>query len=76
VPYASEVDYVKVLSERYESRPKDTRCPPVQIIGRRSRSDEPYQSPTQRQYTSAGRFPARVGATWSLDGPVPTPETS
>jgi hypothetical protein len=75
VPYASEVDYVNVLSERYEFRPKDTRRPPVQIIGRRSRTDAPYQSPPLHQYTSSGRFPARVGAAWSLDGSVPTPET-
>jgi len=76
VPYASEVDYVNVLSERYESRPKDTRRAPIQIIGRRCRTDEPYLSPFLRDYTSAGRFPARVGATRSLDGSVPRPETS
>jgi hypothetical protein len=75
VPYASKVDYVTVLSERYESRPKDTRCPPVQIIGQYYRTDEPYRSPFLRGYTSTGRFPARVGATWSLDGSIPTPET-
>ena len=76
VPYASEIDYVNVLSERYESRPRGTRRPPIQIIGRRPRTDKPHQSPLPRDYTSAGRYPARVGATWSIDGSIPTPETS
>lgn len=76
VPYAAEVDYVNMLSERYEYRPPGTRGVPVQIICRRSRTDEPYQPPFRCHYTNAGRFPARVGATWSLDGSVPTPGTS
>lgn len=76
VPYASEVDYVTLLSERYESRPKDTRSPAIQIIARRPRTDDPYYSPTLHRYTSAGRFPVRVGATWSIDGSLATPETS
>jgi hypothetical protein len=76
VPYASDIDYVRVLSERYESRPTGTPPAPKQIIGRRPRTDEPYRSPAPGFYGSAGRYPARVGATWSLDGSIPTPKNS
>jgi hypothetical protein len=75
VPYASDIDYVRGLSERYEARPTGTRPAPTQIIGRRHRTDEPYVSPYPGIDGSAGRYPARVGATWSLDGSIPIPET-
>ena len=75
VPYASEIDYVNVLSERYELRPKGTPLGSVRLIGRRPRTDEPYQTATPGIDGSAGRYPAHVGATWSLDGSIPTPET-
>jgi hypothetical protein len=75
VPYSSDIDYVTVLSERYETRPTGTRPAPTQIIGQRPRTDEPYEPPYHGVGGSAGRYPARVGATWNLDGSYPTPET-
>ncbi len=67
VPYASDIDYVRVLSERYELRPKGTPRGSARIIGRRPRTDQPYQPDLPGFYGSAGRYPACVGATWSLD---------
>jgi hypothetical protein len=74
-PFASDIDYVRVLSERYESRPRGTRPAPTQVIGRRPRIDEPYQPSLPGFPSSAGRYPARVGATWNLDGSYPIPES-
>ncbi|MCM4078283.1 hypothetical protein [Paractinoplanes hotanensis] len=76
VPYASDIDYVRVLSERHELRPKGTPRGSTHVIGRRPRTDEPYQSPYPGIESSAGRYPARVDATWSLDGTIATPETT
>jgi hypothetical protein len=70
VPYASEVDSVRVLSERYEARPAGTPRGGTRIIGRRDRTDDPYQSPVPGVFDSAGRYPAWVGATWSFDGSI------
>lgn len=70
VAYASDVDYVRVLSERYETRPVGTPLGGTRIIGRRARTDEPYRSPLSAGSCSAGRFPACVGAAWSFDGSV------
>jgi len=56
VPYASHVDYARVLSERYEHQPEGTPLAADRLVGRRPRTD------------GRGRYPARVGATWSLDG--------
>jgi hypothetical protein len=75
-PYASEIDYVRVLSERYELRPAGTPLGSTRIIGRRRRTDEPYQSPYPGIDGSAGRYPAHVGATWNLDGSNATPVTT
>ena len=75
-PFASDIDYVRVLSERYEVRPKGSGRGSTQVIGRRPRTDEPYQSPYPGIDGSAGRYPARVGATWSLDGSIAGPETA
>jgi hypothetical protein len=74
VPYASKIDYVDVLSERYERRPAGTPPGSTQLIGRRPRTDTPHQSPYPGIDGSAGRYPARVGATWSLDGSIATPQ--
>ncbi|WP_233624798.1 hypothetical protein [Actinoplanes sp. ATCC 53533] len=63
VAYASDIDFVNIRSERYESRPTGTPPVPIQLIGRRSRTDAPGTA-------SSGRFPACVGAAWSLDGSV------
>jgi hypothetical protein len=70
VPYASEVDYVRVLAERYETRPTGTPLGGTRLIGRRARTDEPYQPTTHGFLSSAGRYPARVGATCSCDGSI------
>lgn len=68
VPYASEIDFVNIRSERYEPRPKGTRPGRTLLIGRWSRTDAPGQS-------STGRFPKWVGAVLSIDGSV-VPGTS
>jgi hypothetical protein len=75
VPYASDIDYVDVLSERYELRPVRTSRGSARLIGRRLRTDEPRPSPYRGIDGSAGRYPARVGATWSFDGSIATPES-
>ncbi|MET8364444.1 hypothetical protein ABZU53_12830 [Micromonospora sp. NPDC005194] len=74
VSYASHVDYVTLRSERYEYPPKGTPPAPDRLIDRRPRTDEPYPSRPGGP-VSAGRYPARVGAAWSLDGPVPLAAT-
>ena len=68
VPYASHV----VRSERHESWPPGRPRRPDRLLGRRPRTDEPYQSPHPGDGDHSGCWPARVGATWSLDGSVPT----
>jgi len=68
LPYASGVDYVHVLSEHYEHQPEATPPAPVRLLGRRLRTDQPYQPDHRWAQPTAGRFPARVGATWSIDG--------
>ena len=68
VPFLSDVDYVRCLVERHEYRPPGTSYPPAQVIGRRTRSDEPSSPMYAGLAGSAGRFPARVGACVSLDG--------
>lgn len=61
VAYASDVDFVDIRSERYESRPKGARLAPTLLIGRWPRTDAPSRA-------GAGRFPACVGAAWNFDG--------
>jgi hypothetical protein len=73
VPYASDINYVRVLSERHELRPTGTPRGSTQVIGRRPRTDEPYRSRYPGIEGSSGRYPARVGATWSLDGSIAKP---
>ena len=67
-PFDSEIDFVDVLSERHESRPKGTRRAPLRLISRRPRTDAPARPSYPGAETSAGRFPARVGAVVSIDG--------
>lgn len=76
VAYDSRVDFVRLQSERYEVRPKGTRPAPIQIIGRRARTDAPYQPPCRGISGSAGRFPSHVGATWSLDNTLAAAENA
>jgi hypothetical protein len=68
VPYDSQVEYVNVLSETYEDRPHGAPREPTQLLGRRPRTDDPYVPPYSWAWPSAGRFPARVGATWIIGG--------
>ncbi|WIN00045.1 hypothetical protein ACTOB_003721 [Actinoplanes oblitus] len=74
VPYDAHVDYARLQSERYEVRLQGTRPAPMQIIGRRLRTDAPYQPPCRGIPGSSGRFPAHVGAAFSLDGTHATTE--
>ena len=69
VPYASEVDYVNLLSERYETRPAGTPREPTRLIARRARTDEPCPPGHALHRCSSGTYPAWVGATWNLDHP-------
>ena len=60
VAYASNVDYVRVVSEVYEPRPPGAPRDRVRVLNRQARTDEPL--------FTAGRYPERVGAAWSIDG--------
>lgn len=71
VPYDSHVEFVNVLSEIYEHRTAGTPRDPTRLLGRRDRTDEPRQPAYSWAEGTAGRFPARVGATWCLDGSTP-----
>jgi len=71
VAYDSHVEYVNVLSETYEQRPTGTPRDPTRLLGRRSRTDEPRQPAHRGADGSAGRYPARVGATWTIDSSIP-----
>lgn len=66
VAYASDVNYVRVISERYEHRPPGTPPEPSELRDRWPRTDDPYRSP----HPGTGRYPARVGAVWSFDGSI------
>jgi hypothetical protein len=76
VPFASDIDYVRGVAERYELRPKGTPRGSAQVIGRRPRADEPRPPDLPGLRGSAGRYPARVGATFSWDGSIAKPETT
>lgn len=71
VPYSSHVDYVQVRSERYEHQPAGTPHAPGRLLGRRPRTDQPYRPSHRWAEPTAGRYPARVGATWNIDGSTP-----
>ncbi|MEV0714030.1 hypothetical protein [Asanoa sp. NPDC050611] len=64
--YFSTIDYVDVLSERYEHRQPAAGREPTIVLRRRPRGDEPRQPSWRGEPTSAGRFPVRVGATWHI----------
>lgn len=67
VPYASNVDYVTVLTEEYQARPPGTPPEPTRLLARRPRTDDPRPPGPFGGEPSAGRYPAWVGATWNLD---------
>ncbi|MER7471232.1 hypothetical protein [Micromonospora sp. NPDC000018] len=71
VPYASQVEYVHLLSEDHEQRPSGTPREPNRLLGRRPRTDEPYRPARPWSDSGAGRYPARVGGAWSIDGSLP-----
>jgi len=75
-PLDSDIDYVRGVYERYEMRPKGTPPGSTQLIGRRPRTDEPRPPDFHGLKGSAGRYPARVGATFSWDGSIAKPETT
>jgi hypothetical protein len=62
IPYASTVDFVRVVQERYEHRPPGAEREPLHVVARRDRTDDPVLPVHAWQRGSAGRFPARVGA--------------
>jgi len=62
IPFASTVEYVRVVQERYEHRPPGAAREPLQVVARRDRTDDPFLPVHAWQQGSAGRFPARVGA--------------
>ncbi|GAA1843226.1 hypothetical protein [Asanoa iriomotensis] len=62
IPFASEVEGINLLSERYGPRPGGARRKPGVLLRRRPRTDDPYTRADGGACPSAGRFPARVGA--------------
>jgi hypothetical protein len=64
-PFSSDVDYVRLLVERYEHRPAGAHREPLRVLNRRARTDDAVIPIHSWQRGSAGRFPAWVG------GPVP-----
>lgn len=62
VPYASNVDYVDLLSSRAATAPRMW----LDVVARRPRSDQPCPASCRWHTHSAGRYPARVGATWDF----------
>ena len=75
-PLTSAIDYVRGVHERYEIRPQGTPPGYTQLIGRRPRTDEPRAPYLLGLKGSAGRYPARAGATFSWDDSIATPETT
>ncbi|MEV4536280.1 hypothetical protein AB0J82_21055 [Asanoa sp. NPDC049518] len=64
--FFSAVDYVNLLSERYEHRQPGAPTEPTIVLRRRPRTDEPQQPSWHGEATSAGRFPVRVGSAWQI----------
>ena len=73
VAFSSDVDYVRLRSKRYIDYPAGAARRPSRLLRRRSRNDDPAQPSYLGLRASAGRYPARVGATWTLDAPKPRP---
>ncbi|ROO52748.1 hypothetical protein EDC02_7689 [Micromonospora sp. Llam0] len=60
-PFASNVDFVRCLEERYEHRPLGAKREPLRVLRRRQRTDDPTVPAHSWQRGTAGRFPERVG---------------
>lgn len=73
IPFASTVDYVRVVQERYEHRRPGAAREPLQVVARRDRTDDPFLPVHSWQQGSAGRFPARVGAPANSQRACPSP---
>lgn len=73
VAFASDVDFVRLVSERYIDCPAGTAHRPSRVLRRRSRTDDPSPPWYPGHRASTGRYPAHVGATWILDAPKPRP---
>ncbi|MEU8265402.1 hypothetical protein AB0C02_32990 [Micromonospora sp. NPDC048999] len=76
VPYSAQVEYVNLLSEHQVLRPQGTPREPSRLLDRRPRTDRPCRPSYRWGESSAGRYPARVGATWSIDGSTPAATTA
>lgn len=73
VAYCSQVDYVRLRSERYINCPAGTPPRPSRVLRRRSRTDDPARSSYPGHRASSGRFPTRVGAPAIRDASMPRP---
>ncbi|MEU4243956.1 hypothetical protein [Actinoplanes sp. NPDC026619] len=73
VAYDSHVDHVRLRLERYVEVPASTPPRPSRVLRRLSRTDDPARPSYPGHRASTGRYPARVGAAWTLDGSMPRP---
>jgi hypothetical protein len=74
VAFASDVDFVRLVSERYIDCPVGTPRRPSHVLRRRARTDAPSPPWFPGHRASTGRYPARVGTYWTLG--ESTPRTS
>ncbi|MEU1811040.1 hypothetical protein [Micromonospora aurantiaca (nom. illeg.)] len=58
-PFASNIDHVRCLDERYEHRPRGAAREPLRVLRRRPRTDDPTVPVHPWQRGTAGRFPER-----------------
>lgn len=70
VPFSSNVEYANLLSETYEIRRHGAPREPAEILARRPRIDDPHPPHHRWTWGTAGRFPARVGATAVIGRPA------
>lgn len=73
VAFASDVDFVRLVSERYIDCPAGTAHRPNRVLRRRARTDDPSKPSYPGDRASTGRYPNRVGAIWILGGSAPRP---
>ncbi|WP_157410743.1 hypothetical protein [Actinoplanes rectilineatus] len=66
VAFSSDVDHVRLRSERYIDVPAGTARRPSRVLRRHLRTDDPSPPWFPGHRASTGRYPARVGATWTL----------
>lgn len=73
VAFNSDVDYVRLRSEHYIDVPAGTAPRPSRLLHRGDRTDAPARPSYPGHRPSTGRYPARVGATWTLGAAMPRP---